>query len=94
MYKWFTISYFIITSVIILMSIIFISLHISEEQGFEILAYLLHSLAILQIFADIYLKRGPFHLNEGKFNIEYSDNSKNILDLSRLISAIILIFSY
>ncbi|CAD8097885.1 unnamed protein product [Paramecium sonneborni] len=94
LYKWFTISYFSLTSLIILTSSIFIPLHIAEQTGFEILTYLIHCLSILQIVADIHFKRGPFHLSEGKFNNEYFDNSKIILDISRLTSGVVLIFSY
>ncbi|CAD8078025.1 unnamed protein product [Paramecium primaurelia] len=94
LYKWFTISYFILTSLIILASSIFIPIHIAKESGFEIPAYLTHCLAIIQIIADIYFKRGPFHLSEGKFNTEYVDQTKLALDFSRLASAIVLIFPY
>ncbi|CAD8085394.1 unnamed protein product [Paramecium primaurelia] len=94
MYKWFTVSYFALTSAIILASIIIIPLQIAEEQGFEIAAYIIHGFVIIQIAADIHFKRGPFHMKEGKFNNEYLDHSKIVLDLSRLASIIILIFSY
>lgn len=94
MYKWFTVSYFVLTSAIIFISSIIIPLQIAEEPGFDIPAYIIHGLVLIQIAADIHFKRGPFHLSEGKFNNEYFNNSKIILDLGRLASAIILIFSY
>ncbi|CAD8157174.1 unnamed protein product [Paramecium octaurelia] len=94
LYKWFTFAYFTLTSAIILSSSIFIPIHIAKEPGFELPAYITHCLALIQIIADIYFKRGPFHLSEGKFNLEYVDQNKVALDLSRLASAIALIFPY
>ncbi|CAD8094343.1 unnamed protein product [Paramecium sonneborni] len=94
MYKWFTIFYFGLTSIIILISSIFIPLQIAGEASYEFLTYLIHGLAILQIAADLHFKRGPFQIIEGKFNSEYIDNSKMILDLGRLAAVVILIFSY
>ncbi|CAD8181611.1 unnamed protein product [Paramecium octaurelia] len=94
MYRWFTISYFALTSAIILASSIIIPLQAAEEPGFDIAAYIIHGFSIIQIAADLHFKRGPFHLSEGRFNTEYRDNSKIVLDLSRLVSALILVFSY
>ncbi|CAD8141477.1 unnamed protein product [Paramecium pentaurelia] len=93
-YKWFTIFYFLFSSIINILSIIIIPLQIVEQLEFEILAYIAHCLVILQIIADIYFKRGPFHLKEGNFNNSYIDDTKLMLDLLRIIFAILLLLAY
>ncbi|CAD8059206.1 unnamed protein product [Paramecium sonneborni] len=93
-YKWFTNLYFILSSIINIISIITIPLQIVEELRFKNLAYITHCLVILQILADLYFKRGPFHLKEGNFNNQFVNEQKLALDLFRIIFAILLVFAY
>ncbi|CAK88316.1 unnamed protein product (macronuclear) [Paramecium tetraurelia] len=93
-YKWFTIFYFLFSTTINILSIIFIPLQIVEELEFKIVAYTAHCLVIFQITADIHFKRGPFHLQEGNFNTSFMDDTKLALDLFRIIFAILLILVY
>lgn len=53
-----------------------------------------HILVLVQIAADLHFRRGPFHLSEGKFIGNYKDETKFILDLLRLIFALLLFIDY